>query len=202
MHLKKSGSSLGGKRGRLIPASERTTAVLLIKEAKDAGARIFKACEVLDISVRTLKRWKSGNTQDIRKGAVKSVPIKLSEKERQAIIDVCCQKEYQDLTPYEIQVMLLDAKFYLGSVSTFYRILRERDLVHFHGNTRKGTTLHRPPERIATGPNQVWAWDIRNLLIHVYDNRYLEKKDCQLACRYFRKLSNIRAVIPTCHETK
>lgn len=154
---------MGGKRGRLIPASERTTAVLLIEEAKDAGARIFKACEVLDISLRTFKRWKSGSTQDLRKGAAKSVPKKLTEKERQAIIDVCCKKDYQDLTPYEIQVILLDAKIYLGSVSTFYRILRERDLVHFRGNTRKGTASHRPPERVATGPNQVWAWDITYL---------------------------------------
>ncbi len=39
-------------------------------------------------------------------------------------------------------------------------MLREKDLVHFRGNTRKGTKSSRPPERIATGPDQVWAWDI------------------------------------------
>jgi len=35
--------------------------------------------------------------------------------------------------------------------------------VHFRGNTRKSTTSHRPPERVATGPDQVWAWDITHL---------------------------------------
>lgn len=100
---------------------------------------------------------------DARKGAAKSVPRRLSAEERQAIVNICCRKEYQDLNPYEIYVILLDMKIYMGSVSTFYRVLRDRGLVHFRGNTRKATTSHRPPERVATGPNQVWAWDITYL---------------------------------------
>ena len=154
---------MGGQRGRLITQEERQNAICLIEEAKNEGARISKACDCLEISVRTFKRWKSGRITDQRKGADKSIPKKLTAKERQAIIDACCSREYQDLTPYEIQVILLDAKTYLGSVSTFYRVLRSENLIHFRGNTRKGTRKHRPPERVATGPNQVWAWDITYL---------------------------------------
>ncbi len=44
-----------------------------------------------------------------------------------------------------------------------YRTLRSENRVHFRGNTRKGTKTYRPPERVATGPNQVWAWDITYL---------------------------------------
>ncbi len=154
---------MGGQRGRLITQEERKKAICLIEEAKTEGARISKACECLEISVRTFKRWKSGRIIDQRKGSDKSIPKKLTSEERQAIIDACCSREYQDLTPYEIQVILLDAKVYLGSVSTFYRVLRSENMVHFRGNTRKGTKKHRPPERVATGPNQVWAWDITYL---------------------------------------
>jgi len=154
---------LGGERGRLIKVSDRSLAVELIEEAKAAGARIFKACEVLEISVRTFKRWKAGNTQDRRKGAAKVVKKRLSDDERALIVNICCKKEYQDLTPYEIYVILLDIKIYVGSISSFYRVLRQHDLIHFRGNTRKGTKTKRPPERIATGPNQVWSWDITYL---------------------------------------
>lgn len=154
---------MGGQRGRLVTQSDRQKAIELIEEAKTEGARISKACDCLEISVRTFKRWKSGKIIDQRKGAEKHIPKKLTQEERQAIIDACCSREYQDLTPYEIQVILLDAKIYIASVSTFYRVLRAHDMVHFRGNTRKGTIKHRPPERIATGPNQVWAWDITYL---------------------------------------
>jgi transposase InsO family protein len=163
MPLKKSGSDLGGPRGRIVPQADRQKAVCLIEEAKKEGARIRKACDCLGISVRTYKRWKSGKITDQRKGAEKNIPRKLTQEERQAIIDVCCSREYQDLTPYEIEVMLLDANIYLGSVSTMYRTLRSENRVHFRGNTRKGTKTYRPPERVATGPNQVWAWDITYL---------------------------------------
>ena len=128
-----------GQRGRLITQEERKKAICLIEEAKTKGARISKACDCLEISVRTFKRWKSGRIIDQRKGSEKNIPKKLTSEERQAIIDACCSKEYQDLTPYEIQVILLDAKVYLGSVSTFYRVLRSENMVHFRGNTRKGT---------------------------------------------------------------
>ena len=36
---------------------DRQMAIDLIEEAVDAGARRFKACEVLEINVRTLQRW-------------------------------------------------------------------------------------------------------------------------------------------------
>lgn len=151
---------MGEQRGRLVTPSEREKAIKLIEEAKQNGARITKACEAIEISIRTFKRWKSGKLLDQRKGAEKRLPKKLSEEERKAILDTCCSVEFRDLNPYEIQVILLDTNIYLGSVSTFYRVLKDNDLVHFRSNTRKSIKHHRPPERIATAPNQVWAWDI------------------------------------------
>ena len=53
---------MGGRRGRLISDSDRTTAIMLIEEATLAGAREKMACKELGISQRTLQRWRSDAT--------------------------------------------------------------------------------------------------------------------------------------------
>jgi len=144
----------------LIPKEDRDIAVELIEEAVVGGARLFKACEVLEISTVTFYRWKNDGGIDKRKGAGKRVVRKLTEAERQKIIEVACEERFKDATPYEIVAILLDEGTYLASVSTFYRILREAGLIHHRGNSRPGHKQSRPEELKATGPNQVWSWDI------------------------------------------
>ena len=102
---------------------ERSLAVALIQEANQAGARLFKCCEVLGISTRTFLRWQSGRVFDRRKGALKSVPKALSDAERQAVIDMACDKRFADQTPAAIVATLLEEGIYLASESTFYRCL-------------------------------------------------------------------------------
>jgi len=134
--------------------------VILIKEACDSGARQWKACEVLEISVPTFRRWSNGDLTDRRKGALKSNPGKLTPEEEQSIVDICCSKEYRDDNPYKIHASLLDKGIYIASISSFYRVLRKRGLLSHRGNTRPGQSHSKPPEKIAIGPNQVWCWDI------------------------------------------
>ena len=43
---------------------DRQMAIDLIEEAVSAGARRFKACEVLEIDVRTLQRWSKVLAED------------------------------------------------------------------------------------------------------------------------------------------
>ena len=43
----------------MISASDRKSAVLLISEAVDSGAALYKACAELGISKRTYNRWKN-----------------------------------------------------------------------------------------------------------------------------------------------
>lgn len=138
----------------------RKIAVDLIKEANKNGARIRKACNALEISVSTFERWRKGHYSDNRKGAVKRVVRKLTEEEKQKIIDISCNRIYKDDNPYKIHASLLNNGIYIASISSFYRVLREERLIHHRGNTRPGTSHNKPPELIATGPNQVWTWDI------------------------------------------
>lgn len=132
----------------------------LIQEANRAGARLFKCCEVVGISTRTFLRWQSGKVFDRRKGAAKSVPKALSEAERKAVVDMACSKRFADEIPAVIVATLLEEGVYLASESTFYRCLRAEDKVRHRGEARPGHSVTRPPERVATGPNQVWCWDI------------------------------------------
>ncbi|QVK17375.1 helix-turn-helix domain-containing protein [Mycoplasmatota bacterium] len=53
---------MGGRRGRLISATDRKKAISLIREAVDNGARQEKACEEIGISLRTLQRWRSDSS--------------------------------------------------------------------------------------------------------------------------------------------
>ena len=108
----------------------------LILEAVESGVRLYKACEVLEISVSTFRRWKRGNIEDGRKGAKKKVPRKLKQAERDQILHVCCNDEYKDMNPYQIHANLLDKGTYIASVSSFYRVLRAENLVKYRSNIR------------------------------------------------------------------
>jgi len=56
--LKKVKCAYGGQRGRLILRAHKGQVVNLIEEAHESGAKYAKACEVVEISLRTLQRWK------------------------------------------------------------------------------------------------------------------------------------------------
>ena len=142
-------------------------AIDVIEEAVTAGARRCKACEVLEIDVRTLQRWKKAlaeekTLEDQRKvAAAKRTPAnKLSDAERQAILAICNQPAFQSLPPSQIVPRLADNGEYIGSESSFYRVLREADQVHRRGRAQAAHTVAKPKGFQATGPNQLWSWDI------------------------------------------
>jgi putative transposase len=89
-------------------------------------------------------------------------PRALAPAERRAILDALHSPRFADLAPGEVWAILLDEGVYLGSQSTFYRLLRRA------GETRerRRQAVHPAavkPELLATGPNQVWSWDITKL---------------------------------------
>lgn len=89
-------------------------------------------------------------------------PNKLSAMERAEILTVLNSPEFVDLAPQKIYTKLLDQGIYLGSPSTFYRILEENKQV----KERRALAKHPPraiPELVATAPNQVLSWDITKL---------------------------------------
>ncbi len=51
-------------------------------------------------------------------------PRALTEHEQQEILDVLHSQRFVDVAPAEVWATLLDEGIYLGSISTFYRLLR------------------------------------------------------------------------------
>jgi putative transposase len=89
-------------------------------------------------------------------------PRALSQAERQAILDLLHCERFVDVSPTEVWAILLDEGRYLGSTSTFYRLLREAS-----GTRERRRQATHPaavkPELAATEPNAVWSWDITQL---------------------------------------
>ena len=89
-------------------------------------------------------------------------PLKLSAQERQTVVDLLHSERFVDASPHTIQAVLLDEGRYHCSVRTLYRILAEE------GELKERRALRRhpqyaKPELLATGPNQLWSWDITKL---------------------------------------
>ena len=74
------------------------------------------------------------------------------------------EEEHADLAPAAVFAKMLDERGeYLCSARTMYRILAAAGEVH----ERRNQLVHpeyKKPELLATGPNQVWSWDITKLL--------------------------------------
>jgi putative transposase len=89
-------------------------------------------------------------------------PRALTTAERQAILAALHSVRFADLAPDEVWATLLDEGTYLGSVSTYYRVLREAG----ESRERRRQATHPAavkPELVATLPNQVYSWDITKL---------------------------------------
>jgi putative transposase len=87
----------------------------------------------------------------------------LSAVERQEVLDVLHEPRFMDVAPAEVHARLLDEGRYLCSERTMYRVLAENAEVR----ERRDQLRHpeyKKPELLATGPNQVWSWDITKLL--------------------------------------
>ena len=160
--LKKKPTLFGGAQGRLISKDDKKEALELIQEACEAGARKHLAANLLGLPIRTVQRWEKHGFDDHRKGS-RAVPgNKISKTEREQIIDVLTSSEFGDFNPNQIVPKLADQGVYLSSEATMYRILRDLNM-NKHRLASQAASRKRPEAYIATGPNQVWSWDVTYL---------------------------------------
>jgi len=148
-----------------------------------AGARQERACEILEITARTRRRWEQQLSEeqalaDRRPAAARerTPSNKLTDEERAHIIQVCNQPEYQSLPPSQIVPKLADQGHYIASESSFYRVLHEAEQVNRRGRSSPPRTVEKPKGYLAKAPNQVWSWDITYLataILGVFYRLYL-----------------------------
>jgi len=133
----------------------------LIAEAHAAGARLAPSCRVVGLSTRTVERWqREPDAEDGRRGPHQQPGNALTAVEEAQVLAVMTSARYAGLSPKQLVPQLADAGLYLASESTMYRLQRhhglrakKRSIERTH--VTRSTTVHR-----ATGPNQVWSWDI------------------------------------------
>lgn len=133
-----------------------------IDEVRTAGAALDEACEVIGISARTVQRWQCGEADDGRAGPRTTPQNKLSTSEQKGLLEVANSEEFRNLPPKQIIPRLADQGRYLASESTLYRLLREKGQLAHRGADRPRTKRPKT-EHVASGPNQVWSWDITYL---------------------------------------
>jgi putative transposase len=86
----------------------------------------------------------------------------LSESEEAALLALLNGERFQDQAPREVYATLLDEEQYVCHWRTMYRVLAENDEVRERRNQLRHP-VYAKPELLATGPCQVWSWDISKL---------------------------------------
>ena len=124
---------------------------------------VSQACEALGVSQATLYRRRGASESPADVGRSDPSGRALSVAERAQVRDTLCSERFMDHAPRQAYAALLDEGTYLCSVRTMYRILSEEGPVKDRRNQRKHPEYTKP-ELLATGPNQVWSWDITKLL--------------------------------------
>jgi putative transposase len=120
------------------------------------------ACQALGVARASLYRYTqpTGSTIPLPRP---SPPRALSSQERATVLAQLNSERFMDQAPAQVYATLLDEGQYLCSVRTMYRLLDQHDQVRERRNQLIHPTYQKP-ELLATGPNQVWSWDITKLL--------------------------------------
>ena len=134
----------------------------MMELVKEVGPElgIVAACIALGLSAATYyRRRRPMHGPAPRKASPRALPA----EERKAVLAVLHEERFVDLAPAEVYATLLDEGQYLCSERTMYRVLAAN-----HAVRERRDQLRHPkyaaPELLATGPNQLWTWDITKLL--------------------------------------
>jgi putative transposase len=95
--------------------------------------------------------------------AVRYVPRALVSEERKTVLACLHEERFQNSAPAAIYATLLDEGQYHCSIRTMYRILESESEVR-ERRDQLAHPAYTKPELLATGPNQLWSWDITKLL--------------------------------------
>ncbi len=127
---------------------------------------VAKACSALSFPRSTFYRWRKAADAPQQPDIAPTVsrpPRRLSETEEGKVLDLLHSERFCNAAPAQVWATLLDEGTYLCSERTMYRLLERAG----ESRERRDQLEHPPyqkPELLATGPNQVWSWDVTKLL--------------------------------------
>jgi putative transposase len=140
-----------------------------------ALAPLIGACSACDaLAVPRSRFYRAQQPPRVKRavGAPKAPPPRALSLDEKAVVRATLNSErFQDLAPREVYASLLDEGTYLCSWRGMYRILAEN-----HEIRERRDQLRHPvwvkPQLVASGPNQLWSWDITRLLTLVVGTFY------------------------------
>ncbi len=116
------------------------------------------ACRALDVSRSSFyRRRRSPAKPPAVTRPRPASPRRLSEAERQQVLDLLHSNRFVDAAPAQVYAALLDEDTYLCSERTMYRLLQSQQEVRERRNQLRHPAYSKP-ELLATAPNQVWSW--------------------------------------------
>ena len=143
---------------------DRQTLMAEITTACVGGARLAPACALAGLDLRTFQRWRAedGEVQaDRRPETVRLRPAHaLSEAERARIVELANEPRFASTPPARIVPALADEGVYVASEASFHRVLRDHGQMQRRGRARPPRSAGPPSTHVATGPGQVWCWDV------------------------------------------
>jgi putative transposase len=131
-------------------------------EELSAEVGIRRACQDLAIPRSGIYRRRRRRLSPPVVGARRSSARRLKDDEKSTVLACLHEERFQDCSPAQVYASLLDDGQYHCSIRTMYRLLDAEGENH----ERRDQLIHPPyrkPELLATGPNQLWSWDITKL---------------------------------------
>jgi len=174
---------------------------------------VAPACRAVEVSRATWYRRRKKSSESILEDR-RRPPRRLSDAERDRVMQTLCSDEFVDRSPRAVYAMLLERGEYLCSVRTMYRVLAERRAVRERRPQRKHPE-YAVPICCAQAPNELWSWDITKLagphrswfslyvILDVY-SRYIvswllaRRESAFLAMRLIEQAIQIHDVDPSC----
>lgn len=120
---------------------------------------VTDASEALGVPKSTGYRWR----QPPQLGPVPPRPRSsraLPETTRKEVLEVLCSERFVNQAPTTVHAKLLDEdQRYLCHPRTMYRILKAENATRERRSQARHPKYSKP-ELLATGPNQIWTWDV------------------------------------------
>ena len=172
---------------------QRENILNMVDQAVADGARRSGACKAVGLAPSTLRRWRPGHhkgtqaviVSDGRPNALRApCARRYNDEHRAKIVGICNTPEHASSPPSQIVPKLADQGIYMGSESTFNRVLKEHEQLHRRGRAKPPVSHSRAPvTHTASAPNQVWMIDVTWLPSHIKGNYFYLYMVEDLYCR-------------------
>jgi transposase InsO family protein len=130
---------------------------------QEVGPRLGVAPTCAALGVSAASYYRRCKPQPAAVAARPSPPRTLPAAERTAVVDILHEPRFVDLAPAQVYAGRLDEGRYVCSQRTMYRILEANQEVRERRDQLRHPS-YAAPQLLATGPNQLWSWDITKLL--------------------------------------